>query len=428
MNRFWFAVFLILFSGSFAQENSEGLTPLMQAVLNLDDVAVTSLLKSGVDVNERDERGETALMKIPFGRYYQPDFIRVFEMLLEAGGDVALRDNDGATALMFAALYCQPLLVNLYVNAGSDVNAVDAKGYTPLMFAMNTERRCYVEEYRDVVYYLLEHGANVQVSSSKGLTPLMQAANLSWLEMVEKMVEKGAEVNTQTRGGSSALSLAIRPAVHPVNIDARVIHYLLDQGADPTTDAVAEALLHVAQFPPYDLTIVEVLAKAGANINYWPSKSSPYPNYTFPLITSVVKRQDGKVLRVLIQQGADLEVRDDSGRTPLLWAGLSYNKCLSEFQGDGVEIIRLLVEGGANVNVRATPPDDWKDVCESSDTMFDTPLLQATKRGDVEAVKLLVSAGATVEAKDSQGWTALDFAVQTQQEEIVEVLLEASRE
>jgi uncharacterized protein len=60
--------------------------------------------------------------------------------------------------------------------------------------------------------------------------------------------------------------------------------------------------------------------------------------------------------------------------------------------------------------------------------MFDTPLMQAVRRGDIEAVKLIVGAGADLSIKDDSGWTALDFAVQTEQEEIVEILLEASRQ
>jgi ankyrin repeat protein len=207
-----------------------------------------------------------------------------------------------------------------------------------------------------------------------------------------------------------------------------IIKYLLDNGADPTTDRVSESLLWTAQFPYFDIKIVELLAKAGADINYWPPKYIRYPRQAFPLLISVVRRGEAEVLRLLIQQGANLEIRDDSGRTPLLWAGLSYDQCPAENQLYSFEIVRLLVEGGANVNVRATPLDGWQNYCESWETMFDTPLLQATKRGDVEAVQVLLAAGADVEAKDSQGWTALDFAMQTGQQEIVKVLLEASQQ
>lgn len=105
-------------------------------------------------------------------------------------------------------------------------------------------------------------------------------------------------------------------------------------------------------------------------------------------------------LEALIAAKADPNVKDRQGRTPL-WLGVETD----------LEVVKYLVEKGADVNAR--------------DTIKSTPLLWASGFGKPETVEFLLSKGADVMAVDDNGWTALIWAAGLGQPQTVEVLVKA---
>jgi ankyrin repeat protein len=101
----------------------------------------------------------------------------------------------------------------------------------------------------------------------------------------------------------------------------------------------------------------------------------------------VVKRGDSTYLRYFLQHGADPDLRDGQGNTPLL---------LAVTQGEG-DMINTLVKGGANVNL--------------GNTAGETPLIRAVQRRDVAMVRQLLQAGANPDQRDRvAGLSARDYA------------------
>jgi len=112
-------------------------------------------------------------------------------------------------------------------------------------------------------------------------------------------------------------------------------------------------------------------------------------------------------VRELLEQGADVNARDDIGRTPL-HATTSW--CF-------VDVARLLIEHGADVNAK--------------DKEGRTPLHVAVLWRAVEIVKLLLEQGADVNAKDKEGRTPMDLARKIEDnvgKEIVELLRSAVKQ
>ncbi len=125
----------------------------------------------------------------------------------------------------------------------------------------------------------------------------------------------------------------------------------------------------------------------------WRREATPSP----PLVEAA-SRGDQAEVRRLVEEGADLEAVDSSGRTALQWAAY----------GGHVEIVRDLLQAGAD-------PDH-------TDDEGDTALHIAATFGLEEVAGLLVDAGADKEISNDSGYTARQVAEQQGNEEIVEVL------
>ncbi len=106
------------------------------------------------------------------------------------------------------------------------------------------------------------------------------------------------------------------------------------------------------------------------------------------------------VVNLLLEKGAELENKDKSGRTPLQWAAAEGHKV----------VINLLLEKGAEL--------------ENKDKSGQTPLFVAACEGHEAVVKLLLDKGAKLETKDESGRTPLSRAAVHGHEAVMKLLLE----
>ncbi|EMY33110.1 hypothetical protein D477_016605 [Arthrobacter crystallopoietes BAB-32] len=125
-------------------------------------------------------------------------------------------------------------------------------------------------------------------------------------------------------------------------------------------------------------------------------------------------------IRVLLQRGADLEARNDDGRTPLVTATKANN----------VQAARTLIEAGADVNAKDDIEDSaylyagaegFNEILEltldhgadlaSTNRFGGTALIPACEHAHVETVRILLAAGVDVDHVNTPGWTCLLEAV-----------------
>ena len=104
---------------------------------------------------------------------------------------------------------------------------------------------------------------------------------------------------------------------------------------------------------------------------------------------------DVNKIKRLIEEGADVNVKDNDGRSPLHYVGSAV-------------AAKLLIEAGADVNAK--------------DNYEDSPLHQAVNKGNADLVKLLIEEGADVNAKGFAGRTPLHIVRHTA---IAKLLVEA---
>ncbi len=126
-----------------------------------DYISIKKHIRDGADVNQKSESGESVLA---YALRYRCDD-DIIELLIKSGADLQDRDNEGVSIFDMAITYDNLKLVKELVESGLyDVNATSRKsGLTPLMCAT-----CYGRV--QVVEYLLQKGADIEAVESMGLS------------------------------------------------------------------------------------------------------------------------------------------------------------------------------------------------------------------------------------------------------------------
>jgi ankyrin len=187
--------------GSINADNGNG-TPLDVAVINNYYELAQWLVNHHVDVNVRDNRGETVLHRaVIYDRV--PDY-QMIRLLLRNGADVNARRQDQETPLHVAASLGIPGAVRVLLEHGAQVDAPTARGETPLHMASSAGGKT------EVIELLLAHRANIEARANNGATPLHQAVVGGRLDSVDLLLKRGANLEAKTSFGETPLHIAAR--------------------------------------------------------------------------------------------------------------------------------------------------------------------------------------------------------------------------
>jgi ankyrin repeat protein len=222
---------------------------------------------------------------------------------------------------------------------------------------------------------LLDRGAEVNTKNQAGATALIWAAGD--LDKTRLLLQRGADVSASSDSGRTALMIAAGGG-HATEI----AQLLIEKGADARfTSNGYTVLMEAAE--QGDRELVDLLLKHGANV-----KSTNRLGWT-ALHNGAMNGNTG-IVADLIAAGADAKATENfHGTTPVHWAAASGNR----------EVVKLLLAHGADPNVKETFTGA-------------TPLIWAAASGRcrIPAIKFLVDHGADLNATDSNGLSALDWA------------------
>ncbi|TGL99655.1 hypothetical protein EHQ79_17925 [Leptospira jelokensis] len=154
---------------------------LTEAALNGDLETIQSLVKSNVNVNEKDGFGFTALMSIA----NHPNDTEIARTLIEAKADIHVKYIEGSTALIFSVQREQVEIVKLLINAKADVNVKTTNGITAIMYASS-------QGNVEIVKLLLDANAKIDLIDNAGNTALDYARKKGHIEIV-KLLENAAD-------------------------------------------------------------------------------------------------------------------------------------------------------------------------------------------------------------------------------------------
>ncbi|KAH7484901.1 Ankyrin repeat and SOCS box protein 3 [Phytophthora ramorum] len=163
-----------------------------------DEAGVLQCLKDGGDVNERRSKNYTPLIN---AAYYNK--CMMIKLLLDNGADIEAVDKSGLSALRTAIYYGKQEAAVLLAQCGSDANKVTYQQTTALYAAVQQGQAV-------VVKALLASGADPRVAcGSSDYTPLINAAYYGNCDMIELLLDNGADIDAVDRSGLSALRTAI---------------------------------------------------------------------------------------------------------------------------------------------------------------------------------------------------------------------------
>jgi ankyrin len=242
---------------------------------------------------------------------------------------------------------------------------------TPALAAGSEVADAVSQGKKDVLRALLQKGADVNAPQVDGTTALHWAVRADDLEMVDLLLKAGAKTSAANRDGATPMQLAA------LNGSAAMVGRLL---------------------------------KAGVDAN------SPLSSYGDTALMLAARTGKPDAAKVLLDSGAKVDARETWGdTTALMWAVSEGNHA----------IVRLLIDRGANVNVRskfvpsatgrgfegATPVAGRSNQIEENASGSLTPLMFAAREGDLESARMLVAAGAEINARGGDGKDALGLAI-----------------
>lgn len=352
------------------RENSQ---PIHLAALNGHIPMVDLLLDHKVNVDTKDDNLMTPLLfAVSRG---QAEMAR---HLIDHGADVKAQNNNGFGALLMAAISGNTDLVRLFVESGARVNEKSNTGFTALHSAASYGRT-------EIVNYLIAKGADISAETNEGAQPLALAVGRNSYDAAAILIEKSADVNHKDLNGFTALHDAAGRGNIPV---ARL---LIEHGADvnaATPDGFVP--LAYAAFPENAGEMARFLILNGADVNPDPCKSDKTctcgPNFRTPLHAACDMAKI-EVVKILVENGARVNLFSNTGLTPLHYAVKSGNE----------EIVGYLLEHGAFLNVKDNR-EGW------------TELHLAAALGYTRIASLLLEKGSSPQLKNNEGKTPLEFA------------------
>ena len=324
-------------------------------------------IEEGAEVNARDEKGRTpAFYCIENGN------LTILTNLDNAGKnkvDPNAQDNSGMSLLHCAVLKKQDGIINylLSVRACSPRTQLAKNGASPLYDAARTGTY-------EMVQKLVNFGADPNVATTAGLTPLHQAAARGNLEMVKDLIQAGADVNAVAENGRTPIFYAAARG------KASTVNCLLEKKAEVNlADKDGITPLHCAASSG-NATLVKYLvinkkanfaatANDGTTVLMAGAKTPDIVKFLVPdrmpnvngvdkdgnsALHLCAETADEETVRKLLYKGANPDMPNKKGETPILLAARAGNVVMVKrlMNMENVKVTQAVVDAAKTKEIK----------------------------------------------------------------------------
>ena len=341
---------------------------------------VEALLDKGIDVHVRDHNGwEPMIRAAEYGK------LDIVKLLLSRGANPLLGTGGNRQPIHFAAEGGFDEVVKLLLDQPNvDPNQKDFAGETPLFKAAKNNHHTTVEILLQIP------GIQADAATDHGFTPLLQTIFEGYTKVIKLLLSRpDVDPNHRDSNGQTPLWMA---SGHGEDI----LKMLLDR-----TDTLVNLPGRFQETPLYHAThwggpnSLPMLLDAGADPNIGNHKGET------PLNWAASEGKEEAISLLTQHPDTDINKPDNDGKSPLASAS----------ENGQTKAVRLLLQKGALV--------------DHTDKELKTPLALAAARGHKVVAKFLLKNNANINAQDHKGNTPLGLAAENDHDAVVRFLLES---
>lgn len=252
--------------------------------------------------------------------------VEIMQILIDKGSKASMVDAHGTTPLNFAAGNgLTPEVIELCVKAGANLKKdVNQDGANILLLAVANDKELAITNY------LVSKGLDIKSVDKNGNNIFSYAAKSGNVTLLKALTQKGITPN------DNAIIAAAQGGRRGSTINLEFFEYLESLGLKPTaTTKAGENVLHFVVRRPNQKEIIEHFLAKGVNVNQADEEGNT------PFIFAAASNRDLATLGLLASKVSNINQTNNKGESALSLA----------VKGNSPEVVKFLIEKGADVKV-----------------------------------------------------------------------------